>query len=144
MQQYASNKRKIFHYKRFKQKRRLSQEEKENRLRQTIRHSKEMYELKKQILKRDVYTCGLCGCKNEKNGDKVIRFHVHHIIKLSNDISKALDKDNLITLCSNCHNSINGKEELYEEYFKYLIDVKNNKNIIIEEKEEKYEIYGIN
>ena len=58
--------------------------------------SKEWRKLRKEIYKRDNYTCQEC---NKKGG----RLHAHHKIPVG--ICKdPLDKSNIITLCSKCHN----------------------------------------
>ena len=49
----------------------------------------------KKVLKRDNYTCKLCGGKDNLN--------VHHIIKWSDDPINRINIDNGITLCSKCH-----------------------------------------
>ena len=54
------------------------------------------YNVRQYVLKRDNYTCRICGCKDAK-------FHVHHI-----ETRKAggIAPDNLITLCENCHKKL--------------------------------------
>lgn len=54
------------------------------------------YNVRQYVLKRDNYTCRICGCKEAK-------FHVHHI-----ETRKAGGNapDNLITLCENCHEKL--------------------------------------
>lgn len=54
------------------------------------------------VLKRDNYLCRNCS----KEGKVTICSTVHHIIEIRNDFSKALDTNNLITLCHECHNKI--------------------------------------
>lgn len=51
------------------------------------------YNVRQYVLKRDNYTCRICGCKD-------VKFHVHHIEtrKIGGNAP-----DNLITLCENCH-----------------------------------------
>jgi len=57
--------------------------------------SKEWRKLRKEIYKRDNYTCQECG---KKGG----RLHAHHRIPVG--ICKdPFDKDNIITLCHSCH-----------------------------------------
>jgi len=48
------------------------------------------------IFKRDNYICQICG---KRGGD----LNAHHIIHVSYDVNKALDLDNGITLCIECH-----------------------------------------
>ena len=75
---------------------------------------------KKDVLKRDNYTCQLCGCINE---DTIL--NVHHIERYSDNEELRTDINNGITLCYKCHQMVFGKEKEYEEYFKAII---NNKN----------------
>jgi 5-methylcytosine-specific restriction endonuclease McrA len=49
-----------------------------------------------KVLERDGYKCKKCLAYNKK-------LHIHHIIPLRIDSSKAYDLDNLITLCPKCH-----------------------------------------
>ena len=54
-----------------------------------------------EILKRDKYTCQICG----KKGDS--KLHIHHILK---KLESGGDfPDNLITLCPSCHKSADNK-----------------------------------
>ncbi len=60
--------------------------------------SKAWKETRKQVLKRDMFTCADCyGRANE----------VHHKTELTpeniNDVRISLNPDNLISLCGNCH-----------------------------------------
>lgn len=71
---------------------------------------------KKDVLKRDNYTCQLCG----KTGEETI-LNVHHIERYADNEKLRTDINNGITLCCNCHNKIFNKEKEYEEYFKKLI-----------------------
>ena len=144
MQRLINKRRAIFECKRFEQKRKLSHDERLKALGDKIRKSKEMYNSKKFVLKRDDYTCALCGCFNEKGkSKKPKRFEVHHIVRFTDDIMNGNIENttnvlNMITLCSRCHKSINGKEELYEDYFYHVINCKRYK-IINYKKEEKKE-----
>ena len=54
------------------------------------------YNVRQYVLKRDNYSCRICGCKEAK-------FHVHHI-----ETRKAGGNapDNLITLCESCHKKL--------------------------------------
>ena len=45
---------------------------------------------------RDHYTCQICGSKNHSEG--------HHIFDYS--FGGAADKDNIITLCHDCHTKV--------------------------------------
>lgn len=54
------------------------------------------YNVRQYVLKRDNYTCRICGCKDAK-------FHVHHIETRKTGGNAP---DNLITLCENCHKKL--------------------------------------
>lgn len=69
-------------------------------------------DLRKEMLKRDKYTCKLC---NKKFKAKYLQGH--HIIMWSKSAYLRFDISNLITLCFWCHKSIKGKEHLYQRYF---------------------------
>ena len=54
------------------------------------------------ILQRDNFQCQHCKGINAAT-------EVHHVIPLHKDMSKALDDDNLISLCSECHRVADGR-----------------------------------
>ncbi|WP_440894962.1 HNH endonuclease [Amphibacillus sp. Q70] len=54
------------------------------------------------ILERDGYLCQICM----QVDDPIPADTVHHIIHLKDDPSKALDEDNLISVCFTCHNDL--------------------------------------
>lgn len=58
--------------------------------------------LRSHVLKRDNYVCQECIKENKLT----VCNTVHHIVSIKEDFSKALDEDNLITLCHECHNKI--------------------------------------
>lgn len=72
-------------------------------------------ELKELIRKRDHYTCQYCGIKQK---DYYRALDIHHIdyIKLN------LDKNNLISLCSNCHIKTNGSRDYWYAYYSYIME----------------------
>ena len=61
--------------------------------------NKEWFKLIKECYKRDNWTCQICN----KHGGQL---NAHHIIPWSEDPKKALELDNLITLCVPCHSKI--------------------------------------
>lgn len=61
-----------------------------------LRRSAEYIEWRDSVLKRDGYTCVICGYT-----DTIL--HTHHIIPLSEDFDKGLDMNNGVTLCPSCH-----------------------------------------
>ncbi|UOQ93406.1 HNH endonuclease [Halobacillus shinanisalinarum] len=56
------------------------------------------------ILIRDDYLCQEC-LKDKRLTPADL---VHHIIEYKEDQSKALDEDNLVSICFTCHNKIHG------------------------------------
>ncbi len=52
-----------------------------------------------EILKRDKFSCQVCGFQDGKYAEKL---EVHHIKPVSQG-GKCLDEKNLITLCHECH-----------------------------------------
>ena len=65
-------------------------------------HSKAWRLVRAQVLRRDLYTCTECRVNRASE--------VHHIIELTagniNDVSIALNPDNLTSLCGDCHKKI--------------------------------------
>lgn len=65
--------------------------------------------LRKATLKRDDYTCQLCGVE-----DTIL--HAHHIMPVRDGGADSIY--NLITLCADCHNNkVDGNEYEYKEQF---------------------------
>lgn len=62
---------------------------------------KDFYNVKSAVLNRDNYTCQICG-------EKDTRLEVHHIQYRSKGGSNRMD--NLVTLCSDCHDKIHDGE----------------------------------
>jgi len=75
--------------------------------------------LKKQIRKRDNYTCQKCGMTQEEH--KLLwkkALHVHHI-----DFDKKnCSEDNLITLCCKCNSEVNFNRDYWQEYFNNIME----------------------
>lgn len=65
------------------------------RARKKLYNSKLWKDLRKRILHRDGYVCRECG--------DVLYLQVHHKKSFLEDWSVALDPNNLITLCRQCH-----------------------------------------
>lgn len=66
-------------------------------------------EIRKDIRRRDEYTCQNCGIKQREHLHMFdIRLDVHHITPLSefDDIDRANEYDNLATLCRSCHRMV--------------------------------------
>ena len=70
---------------------------------------------RKDVLKRDKFTCKMCKTKKKK-------VYVHHIRKWASASSLRYEVSNGITLCYNCHKEVTGKEHHYESYLLGLID----------------------
>ena len=70
--------------------------------------------LRKQVLRRDKYTCQMCKQKRIRKNQK---FQVHHILTYGCFSSVREEITNLITLCIACHVSIKNKEHHYIKYF---------------------------
>lgn len=90
------------HQCKYKKRYKRVKDTKENKFRSTISWTKKSIEIRE----RDKYLCRVCMTEkyntiNKYNFDKL---EVHHIIPLSEDYSKRLDNDNLITLCKYHHN----------------------------------------
>jgi 5-methylcytosine-specific restriction endonuclease McrA len=66
--------------------------------------SKAWQDCRSFILERDNHLCQEC-LKHKKITPADM---VHHIVELKDDKSKALDEDNLISLCNPCHNKEHG------------------------------------
>ena len=62
------------------------------------------------VVKRDKYTCQMCGKKRCK-------LNVHHIHKYADHPYIRFDPNNGITLCIDCHRSIRNKEKYYAGLF---------------------------
>lgn len=59
-------------------------------------------ELREQVLADNGYLCVECKRKGKIRHAK----QVHHRVTLEQDMSKALEYDNLEPLCSECHNKV--------------------------------------
>lgn len=70
--------------------------------------SKEWRELRYEVLNENGGKCCLCG-RSAKDG---VVLHVDHIIPLSKDWSKRLDKDNLQVLCEDCNLGKSNKDNI--------------------------------
>jgi len=72
-------------------------------------------DLRPHVLARDAYRCRLCG----QNSNKLT---LHHILPIWARPDLALDVNNLASVCSSCHHSINGRELSYVELFGRSLD----------------------
>lgn len=71
---------------------------------------------REDILKRDNYTCQRCLGKWTHDGNPVDKIrlrrakYVHHIKPMKDYFELALEDDNLISLCFNCHEIVEGRQ----------------------------------
>ena len=85
--------------------------------RDKLKHSEMYKKWHKKVLKRDKWTCRLCGLRgNRKN--KII---AHHIIPIEINSKLSLKVGNGITLCRNCHRLTYGKEMKFVKVFKEIL-----------------------
>jgi len=59
--------------------------------------------IRAEILERDGYRCRVCEARHEPRRYNPKRLSVHHIVPLADDMSRAEDAGNLITLCDKHH-----------------------------------------
>ena len=78
--------------------------------------TKEWKEKRQEVLLRDNYICQRClGKWNQQGIDPVKKIKlssakiVHHIKPMKDYFNKALDNDNLISLCFECHEKVEGR-----------------------------------
>lgn len=85
-------------------------------------HSSNFKNIRRQVYKRDKYTCQMpsCNCRVKKY------LQIHHIVKYSSSIFLRESSSNLITLCSSCHRKIKGKEEYYVTIFTEIVQKNEN------------------
>lgn len=91
-----------------------------------------------EIRERDKHLCRVC-LANIFNTNTIFNFdklEVHHIIPLEEDISKALDDDNLITLCC-FHHKLADADKIPRYILVKLIDANCDFKKIKEEVERK-------
>jgi len=68
-----------------------------------IRDTAAFAEFRRSILKRDQWTCQICGDRNYKGRGSRIVLHVDHIEPICVTSDRALDPTNARTLCFECH-----------------------------------------
>ncbi len=73
------------------------------------------------ILKRDNYKCVLCGTNLKKSmqsdqSENSVSGHVHHIVHRSANGKHRFG--NLVSLCRDCHASLDGHDKLYSRYLR--------------------------
>jgi hypothetical protein len=93
----------------------------------SIRWSTEMKVWRKEIYARDNYSCQMCGNKSGINN--VVVLNAHHIERFIDNKDMRFNIENGITLCETCHKLTYGKEKYFEQYFKNILE--NKQQIII-------------
>ena len=78
-------------------------------VRADFRESPEYIETLKRVRARDGYRCRLCGRKitTLPSDQEQEKLEVHHLYSYTNYIYKRMDMNNMISLCSNCHELFN-------------------------------------
>lgn len=76
--------------------------------------------VRSEVLKRDGRSCQMPNCGSKS------RLHVHHIQPWSKASSLRFEASNLITLCKKCHESITGKEHIYQSLFMGIVNENNS------------------
>ncbi len=66
------------------------------------------------VLSRDGWICAKCKTKGKE-------LNVHHIIRWTDSPRLRYVQSNGITLCKDCHETVTGREEIYEEEFKRIV-----------------------
>lgn len=62
---------------------------------------------RKQVYRRDNYTCQNCGAKGGPKGG--VELHAHHVVPVSKGGSHKVS--NLTTVCKECHDAIHGNHQ---------------------------------
>jgi len=78
-------------------------------------------EWRRKVYTRDKRRCQMPGCKSR------FQLQAHHIKTWSEASILRYDVHNGITLCRNCHDSINGSESHYEVLFQQIVSSKNGR-----------------
>ena len=72
---------------------------------------REFSKLRKDIIIRDDYKCRMCEYSLSDDFHFKVGLEVHHIVPASEEMAMYLDKNNLITLCKNCHKKIHSEDK---------------------------------
>ncbi|MCJ1656702.1 HNH endonuclease signature motif containing protein [Staphylococcus sp. NRL 16/872] len=70
-------------------------------------HSRAWKKLRQMALDRDNNLCQMCLL----NGNITDATIVHHIVYVDDDFDKALNLDNLLSVCHSCHNKIHANDQ---------------------------------
>lgn len=97
--------------------------------REDNRDTVENYHFRKNVFKRDDYTCQCCHRKSKK-GESVI-LNVHHIVNYYSHPNDRYDINNGITLCEECHKEFHKKYGNKENNLNQLEEfIKDNTEVI--------------
>jgi endogenous inhibitor of DNA gyrase (YacG/DUF329 family) len=77
-------------------------------IKRRIRASCEWRSWRKKVFERDNYTCQICGARNSKDSNVIIKLHPHHIKSFAEYPELRFDVNNGQTLCSLCHYKLHG------------------------------------
>jgi 5-methylcytosine-specific restriction endonuclease McrA len=88
-----------------------------------IKHTSKYFTWAKKVKKRDNYTCQCCASKNSLNS--------HHILNFIDNMEKAIELDNGITLCEKCHKDFHRIYGKRNTNSKKLLDFLRKNAIII-------------
>ncbi|UXR83217.1 HNH endonuclease signature motif containing protein [Staphylococcus sp. IVB6214] len=81
--------------------------------------SKAWRKIREVALDRDNHLCQKC-LEDGKITDAKI---VHHIVYVDQDFNKALNLDNLMSVCQKCHNQIHAKDANFNNKNKYKVRI---------------------
>ena len=76
---------------------------------------------------RFAFAEGLCELCRKKGIVRAAR-EIHHIVPIEKDWSKRLDYDNLIALCSDCHNQQHLRISPLQKFFKSWETIENKED----------------
>lgn len=73
-----------------------------------------------EAIERDGYRCVVCDARKEPRRYNPRRLSVHHIVPLAEDLNRAEDLNNLITVCDKHHNEAE-RGQISKDYLRSLI-----------------------
>jgi 5-methylcytosine-specific restriction endonuclease McrA len=87
---------------------RVDPEESKTLMNRRERKRKESKDWRKDVFRRDDYTCQECGIRNQKGLGVTVRLEAHHIKSWKEYPELRYDINNGITLCKSCHRELHG------------------------------------
>lgn len=94
----------------------------EKAIEKRLRSTRKWTDMSKSIREDCQYLCEVCRSYGVYNYDNL---EVHHIIKVKDDPSKLLDRDNLICLCQR-HHKMADNGEIGENYLREIVEKREN------------------